>query len=191
MIESEPGCSRKKILRSSRKSNNTEPDGVTEEVELNSKTNSNLSILDRVSKQSIKSKMNIEANKETIISDLHEIEIETNENITLEFDKENHDPEINQEEIKENPEKRIKTENNKKILELKPQEDKKMSIIIERCQYCKQKLNNDIKLYQGHPNGAIEEQIALTDPKLCLFIGDEFFIDESDERPQNKLTHFR
>lgn len=189
MTESEPGCSRKKILRSSRKRNNTDLDGVTEEVELNSKISSDPSILDRVSKQSIKSRMNTEANKEAI-SDLHEIELETNGNITLEFDKENHDLEINQEEIKENPEKRIKTKINKKMFELKPQ-DKKMSVITERCEYCKQKLNNDIKLYQGHPNGAIEEQIALTDPKLCLFIGDESFIDESDERPQNKLTHFR
>lgn len=134
--------------------------------------------------------MNTETNMETIVSDLHEVEIETDENVTLEFDKENHDPETNQEEIKENPEKRLKTENNKKMFELKAQ-DKKASVVVERCQDCKQKLNNDIKLYQGHPNGAVEEQIALTDPKLCLFIGDESFIDESDERPQNKLTHFR
>lgn len=123
-----------------------------------------------------------------IVSDLDEIKTDTDENVTIEFDKENHNPEINQDEMKENPEKRIKTENNK-MSELKSQ-DKKTSTI-ERCQYCKQKLNNDIKLYQGHPNGAIEEEIALIDPKLCLFIGDESFIDESDERPQNKLTHFR
>lgn len=187
--ESEPGCSKKKILRSNRKSSNTESDGITEEDELNSKIHSDPSVLDRISKQSVKRRMN-ETNKEVIISDLDEIKTDTNENVTQEFDKENHDPEVNQDEMKENLEKRIKTENNKKMSELKSQ-DKKTSITIERCEYCKQKLNNDIKLYQGHPNGAIEEQIALIDPRLCLFIGDESFIDESDERPQNKLTHFR
>ena len=45
--------------------------------------------------------------------------------------------------------------------------------------------------YPGHPNSAIDEDIALTDPKLCLFSGDESFIHESDEHPQNKLTYFR
>lgn len=188
MTENEPGCSKKRILRSSRESSNTESDGVTEEAELNFIINSDLSVLDRVSKQSVKRRLN-ETNKETIVSDLDEIKMNADENVTVEFDKENHDPEIKQDEIKENPEKRTKTENNKKMFELKSQ-DKKTSITIERCQYCKQKLN-DIKLYQGHPNGAIEEEIALIDPKLCLFIGDESFIDESDERPQNKLTHFR
>jgi len=185
VTESEPGCSRKKILRSS---NNAESDGITEDTELNSKINSDSSALNKVSKQSAK-RMNTEINMETIVSDLHEAKIKAEENVILEFDKENHNPEMNQEEVKENSEKRIKTENNKKMFDLKVQ-DKKVSVI-ERCQYCKQKLNKDMKLYQGHPNGAIEEQIALTDPKLCLFIGDESFIDESDERPQNKITHFR
>jgi len=187
VTDSEPGCSRKKILRSS---NNAELDGITEETELNSKINSDSSALNKVSKQSAKT-INTEINMETIVSDLHEAKIKAEENVMiLEFDKENHNPEINQEDIKENAEKRIKTENNKKMSDLKAQ-DKKISDVTERCQYCKQKLNKDMKLYQGHPNGAIEEQIALTDPKLCLFIGDESFIDESDERPQNKITHFR
>ncbi|KYQ51853.1 DNA (cytosine-5)-methyltransferase PliMCI [Trachymyrmex zeteki] len=186
--ESDSGCSGKKLPQT-RKNNNVELDRVTEEAESNSSINSDLSALDRVPKQaSVKKKMTTETNLEAIMSDCHEAEIETDENVTLEFDKENHDPEISQQEIKENPEKRMKMES-KKMLELKTQ-DKKASAVIERCQYCKQKLNNDIKLYQGHPNGAVEEEIALTDPKLCLFIGDESFIDESDERPQNKLTHF-
>lgn len=189
MTESDSGCSGKKLPQT-RKNNNVELDRVTEEAESNSSINSDLSALDRVPKQaSVKKKMTTETNLEAIMSDCHEAEIETDENVTLEFDKENHDPEISQQEIKENPEKRMKMES-KKMLELKTQ-DKKASAVIERCQYCKQKLNNDIKLYQGHPNGAVEEEIALTDPKLCLFIGDESFIDESDERPQNKLTHFR
>jgi len=186
VTDSEPGCSRKKILRSS---NNAESDGMTEETELNSKINSDSSALNKVSKQSAKKKTNTEINMETIVSDLHEARIKAEENVILEFDKENHNPETNQEEVKENSEKRTKTENNKKTFDLKAQ-DKRASDAVERCQHCKQKLE-DIKLYQGHPNGAIEEQIALTDPKLCLFIGDESFIDESDERPQNKITHFR
>lgn len=60
-----------------------------------------------------------------------------------------------------------------------------------KCQICRQILNDgEIKLYQGHPNGAVEEFIALTDPRLSLFTGEEDMINESDERPQNKLTHF-
>nr|ASM42030.1 DNMT1 [Pogonomyrmex barbatus] len=185
--ENEPGCSKKKILRSMKR--NKESDEVKEQVELNSKVNLDTSVLDKTPKQSAKKNMTTETNKESVVSDCHEIEIKTDGNAIPEFDKENHDPEINQEEIKENPEKRTKVENNKKICESKSP-NKKASVVVERCQHCKQKLNDDIKLYQGHPNGAIEEQIALTDPNLCLFIGDESYIDESDERPQNKLTHF-
>ena len=48
-----------------------------------------------------------------------------------------------------------------------------------------------MKLFEGHLEGAVEEFIALTDPKLSLFTGDEAFVDEADERPQHKLTHFR
>lgn len=175
--ESDSDCSRKKILK---RSENGNVDEVAEEAESNSKINSVPSAKKKV--------MDTETSVETTLSDLHEVETKTDGKVTSEFNKENHDPEINQEEIKETPEKRTKTES-KKNLELKSQ-DKKATVAIERCQYCKQKLTNDVKLYQGHPNGAIEEQIALTDPKLCLFIGDESFIDESDERPQNKLTHF-
>jgi len=177
VTDSEPGCSRKKILRSS---NNAELDGITEETELNSKINSDSSASNKVSKQFAKKKTNTEINMDTIVSDLHEARIKAEENVILEFDKENHNPETNQEEVTENSEKRIKTENNKKTFDSKAQ-DKKASDAVERCQYCKQKLNKDIKLYQGHPNGAIEEQIALTDPKLCLFIGDESFIGERNE----------
>ncbi|XP_011881443.1 PREDICTED: DNA (cytosine-5)-methyltransferase PliMCI-like [Vollenhovia emeryi] len=164
--ESEAGSSRKKILRSNSKRNNTESDGATEQTQLDSNMHSDPSVLDKV-------------------PDLCAMATDTNGSATLEFDKENHDPEVNEEE---NPEKRIRTEDNRKAELISP--DKKTSLTTERCQYCKQKLNNDIKLYQGHPNGAIEEQVALTDPKLCLFIGDESYINESDERPQNKLTHF-
>lgn len=202
MIESEPGCSRKKILRNNRNSNNTESDKVTEETEVVSKINSqsDSSVLDKVSKSPTNRNINEgnEANKETTMFDLHESEIKTDENVILEFDKENKDPENqdlenqdpeNQEEMKENPEKKIKTENNKEIYKLRNKKTHVKKTYV-KCKYCQQKLN-EIKVYQGHPNGALEEQIALIDPKLCLFMGDESFIDENDERPQNKLTHFR
>ncbi|PBC25685.1 DNA (cytosine-5)-methyltransferase PliMCI [Apis cerana cerana] len=61
----------------------------------------------------------------------------------------------------------------------------------QKCEYCCQKLTSiDIKIYPGHPNNAVEEMIALTDPRLSLFTGEEIVIHESDERPQNKITHF-
>ncbi|XP_017882042.1 DNA (cytosine-5)-methyltransferase PliMCI-like [Ceratina calcarata] len=61
----------------------------------------------------------------------------------------------------------------------------------QKCEYCRQSLSSDdLKIYPGHPNGAVEEFIALTDPRLSLFTGEEDMVDESDERPQNKLTHF-
>jgi len=199
VTESEPGCSRKKILRNNK--NNTESDKVTEETEVVSKINSqsDSSVLDKVFKSPMKRNVNEgnEANKETTMFD--ESEIKTNENVILEFDKENKDPENqdlenqdpeSQDEMKENPEKKIKTENNKEICKLKTKKNITKRTHVKRCEYCQQKLN-EIKVYQGHPNGALEEQIALIDPKLCLFMGDESFIDENDERPQNKLTHFR
>ncbi|XP_023289399.1 DNA (cytosine-5)-methyltransferase 1 [Orussus abietinus] len=61
----------------------------------------------------------------------------------------------------------------------------------EKCELCRQKLvDGEIALYPGHPNGAVEEYIALTDPRLSLFTGEEAAIAEGDERPQNKLTYF-
>jgi DNA (cytosine-5)-methyltransferase 1 len=36
----------------------------------------------------------------------------------------------------------------------------------------------------------VEEFIALTDPKLQLFTGEEESMESYDERPQHKLTHF-
>lgn len=82
-------------------------------------------------------------------------------------------------------------DNNHNISEIKPQIKKSIDIP-QKCEYCRQKLiPEEIKLYQGHPNGAVEEFIALTDPRLSLFTGEEAMIHESDERPQNKLTYFR
>lgn len=125
---------------------------------------------------------------------IDEITKEIDENSTLEFDKENHDPEITQEKMVENSEKRIKKTNDKRMSKLKSQDkntsDTMQHNTIERCKECKQKLN-DIKLFEGPPNNACEEVVTLTDPKLCLFDGDESSIHQSDERPQNKITHFR
>lgn len=88
--------------------------------------------------------------------------------------------------------KKNKTENNNiinteesKIMHQKPLN------VHQKCEYCCQKLTSiDIKIYPGHPNNAVEEMIALTDPRLSLFTGEEIVIHESDERPQNKITHF-
>ncbi|GLH01282.1 DNA (Cytosine-5)-methyltransferase PliMCI [Gryllus bimaculatus] len=68
---------------------------------------------------------------------------------------------------------------------------KKQKVVPQRCQICRQLLDDpDLKLYPGHPDGALEEFVALTDPRLSLFTGDEQNLEEGDERPQNKLTHF-
>lgn len=68
----------------------------------------------------------------------------------------------------------------------------KKKISLNRCHTCCQLLENpDLKLYEGHPGGAVEEYVALTDPRLSLFSGEEDMIHEHDERPQNKITHFR
>jgi DNA (cytosine-5)-methyltransferase 1 len=61
-----------------------------------------------------------------------------------------------------------------------------------KCEICRQILNDpDLRLYQGHPDESVEEFVALTDPKLSLFTGEEDAIHDHDQRPQNKVTHFR
>ncbi|KAL1124037.1 hypothetical protein AAG570_001807 [Ranatra chinensis] len=61
----------------------------------------------------------------------------------------------------------------------------------KKCEHCRQLLSDpDLKLYQGHPHNAVEEFVALTDPKLSLFTGEEACVEEHDERPQNKITYF-
>ncbi|KPI97703.1 DNA (cytosine-5)-methyltransferase 1 [Papilio xuthus] len=58
----------------------------------------------------------------------------------------------------------------------------------ERCDICGQYLNNsDIIYYQGHPQNAVEEFIALTNEKLLLASGDE---GDIMERPQTNITGF-
>jgi DNA (cytosine-5)-methyltransferase 1 len=64
--------------------------------------------------------------------------------------------------------------------------------IPSKCQICHQILDDpDVILYQGHPDNSVEESVALTDPKLSLFTGDEDDVHEHDQRPQNKVTYFR
>lgn len=63
---------------------------------------------------------------------------------------------------------------------------------MKRCDICRQQLESpDLLLFPGHPEGAVEEFIALTDQKLSLFTGDEEFVHEYDERPQHKVTGFK
>lgn len=70
-----------------------------------------------------------------------------------------------------------------------PQPSKTLS---NRCEECRQHLDSsDLVLFPGHPEGALEEFVLLTDPKLSLFSGDEESINEYDERPQQKITGFK
>ncbi|CAH2048544.1 unnamed protein product, partial [Iphiclides podalirius] len=56
----------------------------------------------------------------------------------------------------------------------------------EKCEICGQFLNNsDIIYYQGHPQNAVEEFIALTNEKLLLASGDD---GDIMERPQTNIT---
>ncbi|XP_063239030.1 DNA (cytosine-5)-methyltransferase PliMCI-like [Bacillus rossius redtenbacheri] len=60
-----------------------------------------------------------------------------------------------------------------------------------RCHACRQLLEGpELRVYQGHPNDAVEEYVALTDPRLSLFTGDEETVHEYDAHPQNKITWF-
>ena len=69
---------------------------------------------------------------------------------------------------------------------------KDLSQVSKRCGSCRQLLDSlDLHIYEGHPQGAVEESVALVDPRLSLFTGDESEINESDVRPLNKLTSFR
>ncbi|XP_052741577.1 DNA (cytosine-5)-methyltransferase 1 [Bicyclus anynana] len=59
---------------------------------------------------------------------------------------------------------------------------------MEKCTICSQYLNNsDIIYYQGHPQNAVEEFIALTNEKLILASGDD---GDIMERPQTNITGF-
>ncbi|XP_047533015.1 DNA (cytosine-5)-methyltransferase 1-like [Vanessa atalanta] len=69
-------------------------------------------------------------------------------------------------------------------------QNEKLNILpdIEKCDICGQFLNNsDIIYYQGHPQDAVEEFIALTNEKLVLASGED---GDIMERPQTNITGF-
>ncbi|GLV37979.1 Lysine demethylase 2 [Carabus blaptoides fortunei] len=66
----------------------------------------------------------------------------------------------------------------------------RIKVRLDRCTICRQVLNSEVLYYNGHPNGAVDEFIALTDPKLILFSGNESEVNKDDEMPHNKITHF-
>lgn len=56
-----------------------------------------------------------------------------------------------------------------------------------RCNICHQKLlDKNLKIYNGHPNNAVDEIVALINPSLMLFSGEETDLNEMDHRPVNK-----
>ncbi|XP_061936653.1 DNA (cytosine-5)-methyltransferase PliMCI-like isoform X1 [Apis cerana] len=150
-----------------------------------SKFNRQTSIIDMFSKQLAKKKQMNATNKEDI-QKLQNIKTENNILQKSEQNKENHDPKTDEEYLDEHIEKKAKLTD---INILPTPQIKNINMFHNKCEYCRQKLN-EIKFYLGHPNGAVDEEIALIDPKLCLFNGTESFIHESDQRPQNKLTYF-
>ncbi|KAH9507553.1 DNA (cytosine-5)-methyltransferase 1 [Bulinus truncatus] len=60
-----------------------------------------------------------------------------------------------------------------------------------RCSECMKYMDDpDLKLFPGDADDAVEEMIALTDPKLSLFTGNEDYEKMTDDRPQHKITNF-
>ncbi|CAF4881707.1 unnamed protein product [Pieris macdunnoughi] len=70
----------------------------------------------------------------------------------------------------------------------KSDNEKRKDPDMEKCDICGQFLNNsDIIYYQGHPQNAVEEFVALTNEKLLLISGEE---GDIMERPQTNITGF-
>jgi len=44
--------------------------------------------------------------------------------------------------------------------------------------------------YESHPDNALEEMIAVTDPSLSVSETETFHDDDEDQRPQYRLTSF-
>lgn len=95
----------------------------------------------------------------------------------------------------EPPAKKSKVEKNeilKKDNAAKPKKNINISEQISRCKVCRQDLDDpELRMFQGPPNNALEEEVALFDPKLSLFNGTEECVSYEDSRPSHKLTHFR
>lgn len=61
----------------------------------------------------------------------------------------------------------------------------------QRCNECLKFMDDpELKLFPGDPDTAVEEFIALTDPRLSLFTGEEDFDNMTEDRPQHKITNF-
>ncbi|XP_050512373.1 DNA (cytosine-5)-methyltransferase PliMCI [Diabrotica virgifera virgifera] len=80
--------------------------------------------------------------------------------------------------------KKLKTENNETQENVVKETYKKP----DRCNLCKQ-FSDSVHLYSGHPNNSNEEFIALTDPKISLFTGNEEVYNEEDV-PTHQITYF-
>lgn len=121
---------------------------------------------------------------------LAQIEENITHNVKSEIESNQEQQESN-DESENNTLKKTKTENYIANVEESKTLLQKPINVHQKCEYCCQKLTStDIKIYPGHPNGAEEELIALTNPKLSLFTGEEAMVHEGDERPQNKITDF-
>ncbi|KAL0272437.1 UNVERIFIED_CONTAM: hypothetical protein PYX00_005405 [Menopon gallinae] len=60
-----------------------------------------------------------------------------------------------------------------------------------KCKVCRQEFDDPgLRIFEGPPNGAMEEAVALFDPRLSLFNGNEEDVSAEDVMPQNKLTYF-
>ncbi|CAD0201424.1 unnamed protein product [Chrysodeixis includens] len=82
----------------------------------------------------------------------------------------------------------VKKEQNEIKQNLEVESHKRNMPDTEKCDICGQFLNNsDIVYYQGHPQDAVEEYIALTNEKLVLASGDD---GDITERPQTNITSF-
>lgn len=146
---------------------------------------------DLFSKQVVKRKrVNTEENNDL----QHEAKTELNQiATTVELDKENYNPQINQDEIvEESSQKRKKTEDNnrKSRLRNRAKNPKSIPVKTNRCDRCRQDLD-EIHLYPGHPNNAEEEAVALISFAMDKDEQDIEFEREEDRRPQIKLTNFR
>ncbi|XP_071444299.1 DNA (cytosine-5)-methyltransferase 1-like [Hetaerina americana] len=107
------------------------------------------------------------------------------------MDQENTDQDDADESIEKKP--KLSTESGIAEQESSAVEAMPMKEPPPKCTMCKQTLkdNPDLVFYGGHPNNAVDEEVALVDPRLSLFTGDEVGdIDAADERPQNKITDF-
>lgn len=70
--------------------------------------------------------------------------------------------------------------------------EKKAEKTETKCKVCRQDFDDPgLRLFEGPPNGAMEEAVALFDPRLSLFDGNEEDVSAEDVMPQNKLTYFR